>query len=250
MPESKSYYELLDVSPEANYAEIKRAYLDKSFILHPDRMSGAPESAAHRAEEELKRVNRAYDILKNPTTRQQYHQEWLNHQKMSRGRQNPPPPPSHQPQAPPPGNIVLGNFSIRPQWIQLGRNIRVSVIAINNGGTPASRTIAITGDFIGSDTITLNPGTRGIVKFTITPEAIGNFNVSIGRYTGSFRVTATPPSPAPPLSREQHKPQQRTPLSPSYTRQARRHVGRPVFMWIIIALLLVLVIVGFSSHFW
>lgn len=242
MLEWEDYYDILDVSPEANDAEIKRAYLDKSFILHPDRMRGAPESAAHKAEEELKRVNRAYDILKNPTTRRQYHQ------KMPRGQQKTPPPPPRPPPPPPPANIVLSNFSIRPQRIQLGRTITVSVVATNNGGTTASRTIAMTGDFTGSNTITLNPGTRGIAEFDITPKTIGNFNVSVGLYTGSFMVTAIPPPVAPPPPREPHKPQQRPPSSPGYARQARRHVGRPVLTFFIIALLLILVIVGFSCH--
>lgn len=156
-------------------------------------MKGAPESAQRKAEEELKRVNKAYDILRDPAKRQQYHQEWL-----TRHERRPPPPPPQPPQTPP-AEIVLTNFYISPQNIQLGGSINVSVVAINNGRTTGSKTVAMIGDFTGSQTITLKPGARGLAKFTVKPKSIGNFNVSIGLYTGSFSVTATPPpSKKPP----------------------------------------------------
>ena len=77
MPEWEDCYEILGIDPEANEEEIKRAYRDKVFIFHPDRMAGAPESARQRAEEELKKINRASEVLKDPLKRQQYHSEWL-----------------------------------------------------------------------------------------------------------------------------------------------------------------------------
>ncbi|MBE0634598.1 molecular chaperone DnaJ [Candidatus Bipolaricaulota bacterium] len=64
----KDYYESLDVSREANEAEIKRAYRQKAKELHPDRN---PENRA-KAEEEFKRIAEAYEVLSDPQRRAQY----------------------------------------------------------------------------------------------------------------------------------------------------------------------------------
>jgi len=77
MADFEDYYELLGISPEATAEEIKRAHRDKCFILHPDRMQGAPDSAKKRAEKELVKVNQAYDVLKDSQKRREYHAEWL-----------------------------------------------------------------------------------------------------------------------------------------------------------------------------
>ncbi len=71
-------YRILGVNPDASQEEIKKAYRDKVFIFHSDRFVGAPESARRQAEEELKKVNQAYSVLKDPEKRQWYHSEWVN----------------------------------------------------------------------------------------------------------------------------------------------------------------------------
>jgi curved DNA-binding protein CbpA len=76
MHDFEDYYEILGVSPTATSEEIKRAYLDKSYLLHPDRLAGVPESAKNMAEGELKKVNVAYDTLKDPRARREYDVEW------------------------------------------------------------------------------------------------------------------------------------------------------------------------------
>jgi hypothetical protein len=77
MQNFEDYYGILGVNPEATPSEIKRAYRDKYWILSPDRMRGAPVSAIEQAEKELKKVNNAYEILKDPAKRKEYHSQWL-----------------------------------------------------------------------------------------------------------------------------------------------------------------------------
>jgi hypothetical protein len=73
------YYEILGAKQEATEKEIKKAYLDKCFIFHTDRLQGAPESAKKLAEQELIKINRAYEILSNNSKRKAYDSEWVTH---------------------------------------------------------------------------------------------------------------------------------------------------------------------------
>ena len=68
----EDYYKILGVDPDASQEEIKEAYRDKAFIFHSDRLAGAPESARRCAKEELKKVNLAYSVLRDPKKRQRY----------------------------------------------------------------------------------------------------------------------------------------------------------------------------------
>jgi len=73
------YYAILGAGRGATQKDIKKAYLDRCFILHPDRLQGAPESAKRLAEQELLRVNKAYEVLGDTKRRQAYDIEWVAH---------------------------------------------------------------------------------------------------------------------------------------------------------------------------
>ena len=60
-------YDILGVSKEASQDEIRKAYLGLAKKYHPDKTGGDKA-----AEEKLKRINAAYDVLKNPEKRRQY----------------------------------------------------------------------------------------------------------------------------------------------------------------------------------
>jgi molecular chaperone DnaJ len=69
MSEQKDLYEILGVSKNATEDEIKKAYKKKVKQYHPDLN---PDSAT--AEEKMKEVNRAWDILSNPEKKARYDQ--------------------------------------------------------------------------------------------------------------------------------------------------------------------------------
>jgi len=69
MPTPTDLYEILGVSKSASQEEIRKAYLKLAHKYHPDKTGGDKA-----AEDKLKEINAAYDILKNPEKRRQYDQ--------------------------------------------------------------------------------------------------------------------------------------------------------------------------------
>lgn len=56
----KDYYELLEVSRDADSETIKKSYRRLAMKYHPDRNPGDKE-----AETKFKEINEAYDVLKD-----------------------------------------------------------------------------------------------------------------------------------------------------------------------------------------
>lgn len=59
-------YKVLEVSPDASDAEIKRSYRQKCNEFHPDKLAskGLPDEFMTYAHDQLTRVNEAYDVIK------------------------------------------------------------------------------------------------------------------------------------------------------------------------------------------
>lgn len=127
MESFEDYYEVLGVGPDSTDQEIKDAYLYKANILHPDRLGGVSESIRRRAEDDFKKVNRAYDVLKDPKQRNTYHSEWLQRKQGATGSSG-----VH--------SGILPTPIVEPAYIKLkniapGQVKRISFIVINSGGS-------------------------------------------------------------------------------------------------------------------
>ncbi len=64
-----NYYEILGVSPDATYEEIRKAYLRLAMKYHPDK---APPGKRKEYEEKFKKINEAYEVLSDPSKRKLY----------------------------------------------------------------------------------------------------------------------------------------------------------------------------------
>jgi DnaJ-class molecular chaperone len=68
----ETHYSILGISSDANMNDIKKAYRALSYQYHPDKNQGDKEK-----EEVYKKINEAYDVLKDSSKRQQYDYEIL-----------------------------------------------------------------------------------------------------------------------------------------------------------------------------
>jgi formylglycine-generating enzyme required for sulfatase activity len=69
----KDYYTILDVPPDATLENIKEQYRFLAQAWHPDKFPSPAQKA--KAEEKIKEINGAFEILGNPAKRAQYDRE-------------------------------------------------------------------------------------------------------------------------------------------------------------------------------
>ncbi|MGI2906796.1 J domain-containing protein [Tolypothrix sp. VBCCA 56010] len=92
-------YQILELEPEASWEQVKLAYKELAIVWHPDRFTHNPK-LQQKAQERLKRINQAYEILRAYYRKQ--------HASASRSVAEPPLPPP-----PPPSQKQSTNFPNR-----------------------------------------------------------------------------------------------------------------------------------------
>lgn len=67
-----THYDTLGVKPGSTTQEIRKAYLRRARALHPDRQQGRAPAEARQAEQAMQQVNVAWNVLSDPTKKQEY----------------------------------------------------------------------------------------------------------------------------------------------------------------------------------
>ncbi len=98
-----------------------------------------------------------------------------------------------------PAALSLGNLQIAPTQARPGQSITITVDARNTGDLEAQFTVPLLIDASQEATrqVTIKGGEQATVSFTVTRDAIGTYNVSIGNLSGKFAVTEAPPAVSP-----------------------------------------------------
>ena len=108
-------------------------------------------------------------------------------------------PPGETPEPAP--DIRLSNLRIQPSEILIGESTLIIVTATNLGDAPGERVIDLLvgsqedfplADFREVEIVQLEPGAFINVVFTVTPDSIRIYDVSVDGLSGSFRVNGIP----------------------------------------------------------
>jgi hypothetical protein len=96
----KTYYELLEVQPNASLSEITKSYFRLAAKCHPDLVQRLDEDIQKLANEKMRELNLAYQVLKNETERARYDLKIKRIERRQDVEEQPEPPPSPPPTPP------------------------------------------------------------------------------------------------------------------------------------------------------
>ena len=69
MAEKRDFYEVLGINKNATDEEVKKAYKKLAKKWHPDGFATDTKEKQKEAEEKMKDINEAYEVLKDPKKR-------------------------------------------------------------------------------------------------------------------------------------------------------------------------------------
>lgn len=77
MPRKKTHYEVIGVHPKTELAAIKKAYLKKARVLHPDNNRNLTKAESEKRSREMQELNIAWGVLSDEAKRKQYDQSLI-----------------------------------------------------------------------------------------------------------------------------------------------------------------------------
>ncbi|MCZ7571826.1 MAG: J domain-containing protein [Ardenticatenaceae bacterium] len=119
-------YDRLGVSPDADFAELRRAYRQAVRTWHPDRFATASPAARAQAEAEMRRINAAWDILGDPHHRRAYDATLWGWPSEETTRDGPEPRPAAR--VPDPGDRFHAGPLLNFAWLR--RLTTIQVVAV------------------------------------------------------------------------------------------------------------------------
>ena len=94
--------------------------------------------------------------------------------------------------APPGAEFRVSNPVISPTEVNPGQVVTISCLVTNIGSEAGDYTVTLGGDFVGEQSVTLQPGESKAVSFEVTPDVAKSYSVSVDGLHGSFVATEMP----------------------------------------------------------
>ena len=89
----RDYYKILGIRPDATQAEIKEAWNFSVKAFHPDKFAGSSQRQQTVAQERMKAINEAYEVLSDPIRKPSYDRKYARESRTGAGAPPPPSPP-------------------------------------------------------------------------------------------------------------------------------------------------------------
>ncbi|MDD3434778.1 MAG: DnaJ domain-containing protein [Candidatus Pacebacteria bacterium] len=139
----ENYYSILEIPFSATAQDIKDAYAVQTQIYHPDKYTDCSEKVRKKVQKRMEKINRAWEILKDPQKRADYNKEYKSRLKSKSSRttsQNntsstPPDPPNPPPPPTPPPHPILSRTYIDFGTVKAGTLHATDITIENVGGT-------------------------------------------------------------------------------------------------------------------
>jgi len=103
---------------------------------------------------------------------------------------------------PHPASFTVTDLSVAPGEVNLGESVSISALLTNTGDLTGSYEVSLKIDNVVAQTkeITLSGGDSETVSFSVTPDTVREYTVSISSLLGTFKVKAPAALPAPAVA--------------------------------------------------